>query len=169
MLDLAILLFFLGLLLVAVEIFVPSLGLLSLMAGACFIASITFAFQESRTWGFGFLGGTLIVVPILIVVAFKVLPVTPIGKRMILAGPDRTRAVRGADVSSAPRHGLLDREGVAATTLRPAGVVEIDGERVDVITEGEWVDAGTAVVVTEVEGNRVVVRARDGAATEEST
>ena len=40
MLDLAVLLFFLGLLLVAVEIFVPSMGLLSLMAGASFVALI---------------------------------------------------------------------------------------------------------------------------------
>ncbi len=169
MLDLALLLFFLGLLLVAIEVFVPSLGLLSLMAGVSFIASITLAFQEGQEWGYGFLGGTVVLVPALIWLAFKLLPVTPIGKRMILSAPDRKSAVRGEDVSADPQHDLMDRNGIASTTLRPAGVVEIDGERVDVITEGEWVDAGTPVVVTEVEANRVVVRARDDAATEEST
>ncbi len=169
MLELAVLLFFLGLLLVGIEIFVPSLGLLSLMAGIAFIASITLAFQESTAWGLGFLGGTIIVVPIFVVVAFKVLPVTPIGKRLILSGPDRSEAVRGADVSSEPMHDLVGKTGRTVSMLRPAGLIEIDGRRVDVVADGDWVDVGTPVVVTEVKGNRAVVRVVDDPPSEEST
>ena len=49
-------------------------------------------------------------------------------------------------------HGELQR-------LRDAGVADIEGERVDVVTEGEYVPAGTLVEVLELEGNHLVVRA----------
>jgi len=169
MLELAVLLFFIGLLLVTIEIFVPSFGLLTLLAGMSFVASIVLAFRTDEAWGYGILAATIVLVPALAIAAFKVLPVTPIGKRLILAGPDRTDAAPGADVSSEPLHALVGREGLASSKLRPAGVVVVDGRRVDVVTEGEWIDAGTPVVVTEVNGNRAVVRAREDAPAEEST
>jgi len=52
---------------------------------------------------------------------------------------------------------LAGKQGVAVTNLRPAGSAEIDGERYDVVTDGEFVEPGTAVRVLEVEGFRVVV------------
>ena len=52
---------------------------------------------------------------------------------------------------------LLGRRGRALTSLRPSGTVEIDGRRVDVVADGEFLDAGSAVVVSGVEGGRVVV------------
>ena len=42
--------------------------------------------------------------------------------------------------------------------LRPAGFALIDGERVDVVSDGEPIEAGTAVEVVRVDGNRIVVR-----------
>jgi membrane-bound serine protease (ClpP class) len=60
-----------------------------------------------------------------------------------------------------PDHGLdhlVGKEGVATTTLRPAGTAEVEGEPVDVITEGKFVPAGEPVRVVRVEGPRVVVR-----------
>lgn len=53
----------------------------------------------------------------------------------------------------------LGREGEAQTDLRPAGIVLIDGKKVDVVTSGEPVDKGRRVRVLKVEGNRIVVRA----------
>jgi membrane-bound serine protease (ClpP class) len=61
-------------------------------------------------------------------------------------------------VSARARTELVGRAGVAASELRPAGIAEIDGERVDVTTEGDWVKSGTPVVVVLAEGMRVVVR-----------
>lgn len=55
------------------------------------------------------------------------------------------------------RH-LLGQKGEALTVLRPAGFARIDGKRVDVVTDGEHIPAGTPVVVGAVEGSRVVVR-----------
>ncbi|MCL5290324.1 MAG: NfeD family protein, partial [Firmicutes bacterium] len=54
---------------------------------------------------------------------------------------------------------LLGQQGVAATPLRPAGAALIDGKRVDVVTEGEFIMPGTPVLVVMVEGTRVVVKA----------
>jgi membrane-bound serine protease (ClpP class) len=53
---------------------------------------------------------------------------------------------------------LVGRQGVATSPLRPAGKAQIDGEPVDVVTDGEFLPAGTPVEVAEVSGNRIVVR-----------
>ncbi|MDD4238111.1 MAG: NfeD family protein [Desulfotomaculaceae bacterium] len=50
------------------------------------------------------------------------------------------------------------REGIALTPLRPSGAAEIDGQRLDVVTEGEFVSPGSPVQVIKVEGTRVVVK-----------
>lgn len=53
---------------------------------------------------------------------------------------------------------LIGKTGIAKTTLRPTGTAIIDGELVDVITLGEFLQAGTPLVVTRVEGVRVIVK-----------
>ena len=47
------------------------------------------------------------------------------------------------------------------TPLRPAGIAEIDGEKVDVVTEGEFLPVGTSVQVIKVNGRRIIVRKID--------
>jgi membrane-bound serine protease (ClpP class) len=54
---------------------------------------------------------------------------------------------------------LLNGTGTALTQLRPSGVAKINGERVDVVTEGGLIERGTAVKVVAIEGSRIVVRA----------
>ena len=61
-------------------------------------------------------------------------------------------------VPTAIRRDLVGREGVALTPLRPSGLANIEGERIDVVTEGGYALAGAGVRVTKVEGGRVVVR-----------
>ncbi|MFI5281228.1 MAG: NfeD family protein [Gemmatimonadales bacterium] len=61
-------------------------------------------------------------------------------------------------VSARARTELVGQTGVAASELRPAGVAEIAGERVDVTTEGDWIKSGTPIVVVHAEGMKVVVR-----------
>jgi len=67
-------------------------------------------------------------------------------------------AAQGPDyVASTDRRGLVGLAGVAASYLRPAGVASVDGHRVDVLTEGDFVAAGSPIRVTRVEGARVFV------------
>jgi membrane-bound serine protease (ClpP class) len=61
-------------------------------------------------------------------------------------------------IAAAPRADLVGQDGVAMTDLRPSGTAQIGPERVDVVTEGEYVAQGRAVRVVRSEGYRHVVR-----------
>lgn len=52
----------------------------------------------------------------------------------------------------------VGRKGTSLTPLRPSGAAEIDGHRLDVVTEGEFIAPGSPVIVIKVEGTRVVVK-----------
>ncbi len=54
---------------------------------------------------------------------------------------------------------LMGKQGVALSMLRPSGIADIEGRRIDVVTRGEFIAAGTPVVVMDVRGSRVEVRA----------
>jgi membrane-bound ClpP family serine protease len=86
----------------------------------------------------------------------RVLPRLPWGHRLVL----ETELLAGAGGASAPAHDRrwLGKGGTAATPLRPAGVAHLDGERVDVVSEGEFIEAGQSIAVIRVDGNRIVVR-----------
>jgi membrane-bound serine protease (ClpP class) len=61
-------------------------------------------------------------------------------------------------IAATPRHDLVGQDGIAVTDLRPAGTAQIGQERVDVVTEGEYVAQGRAVRVVRSEGYRHIVR-----------
>lgn len=52
---------------------------------------------------------------------------------------------------------LIGKTGTACTMLRPAGIIEIEGERINVVTGGDFIEPGAQVQVIKVEGNRIVV------------
>jgi membrane-bound ClpP family serine protease len=52
---------------------------------------------------------------------------------------------------------IIGKTGTACTPLRPAGIAEIDGKRMNVVTEGDFIDAGEKIRVASAEGNRIVV------------
>lgn len=87
---------------------------------------------------------------------FRALPHLPFGRRLVLD------TGMGADlgyVSTADgQRQWLGRTGTALSPLRPAGTADIDGERVDVVSDGGFIDAGTAIEVTRIDGYRIVVR-----------
>ena len=82
----------------------------------------------------------------------------PVGRRLDGLLLEDTQPSWDGYISAAPRSELVGRTGTAATELRPSGVADIEGERVDVTTDGEWLPAGTAIKVIKAEAMRVVVR-----------
>ncbi|MDP1571208.1 MAG: NfeD family protein [Vicinamibacterales bacterium] len=92
----------------------------------------------------------------------RFLPRLPFGRRLVLSiGMDADEGY-----VSTPEHDpqWLGRLGTALSPLRPAGIADIDGARVDVVSDGAFIDAGSPIEVTRVDGNRIVVRrARSGA------
>ncbi len=62
-------------------------------------------------------------------------------------------------VSAPPRADLIGKEGLALSDLRPIGTAEFADERVDVSTDGEYINKGTPVKVVRFDNMKVVVRA----------
>ncbi|HUG76197.1 MAG TPA: NfeD family protein [Burkholderiales bacterium] len=86
----------------------------------------------------------------------RFMPRTPFGRRLILDSGLGTGPAAGAAPESDAR--WLGKRGRATSPLRPAGIADIEGARVDVVSEGEMIEPGTPVEVTRVDGNRIVVR-----------
>lgn len=53
---------------------------------------------------------------------------------------------------------FLGKKGTVITTLRPSGMVDIDGQKVDVVSEGDFIEKGQNVIVTKIEGSRIIVK-----------
>src|SRR5688572_2604292 len=89
-------------------------------------------------------------------VLLRFMPRTPFGRRLIL----QSDLGAGHEYGSAPESDLrwLGKRGRTTSPLRPAGIVDIEGVRLDVVSEGELVEPGTPVEVIRVDGNRIVVR-----------
>ena len=86
------------------------------------------------------------------------LPSIPYANRLILPPPrDDEDSWEGAGPMTS-YSGLLGAMGVAATPLRPAGKAQIGEDFLDVVAEGDYVNAGSRVQVIEIEGNRIVVK-----------
>ncbi|MBS5149336.1 MAG: NfeD family protein, partial [Veillonella sp.] len=95
---------------------------------------------------------------VIIIVFFNHFEKTWIGKLFTLGQRSTTKA---GYVSNDVLEDLAGKEGVAHTTLRPAGIAKINGNLVDVVTEGDFIDAGSPIVVLRVVGGRNIVRKRD--------
>lgn len=149
----AILLMILGCTLVVLEVFIPSAGILSLMAAAALIGSVLIAFREGPVTGFTFTATMIVVVPAVLALAFKYWPKTPMGKAILGELPSEDE-VRPED----PRRALIGRVGIARSKMLPSGAIEIDGQMIDAMSQGQVIEPGQYVVVVEVRGNRVVVR-----------
>lgn len=86
----------------------------------------------------------------------RVLPSLPFGRRLVLA--TGMQADLGYVSTPDSDRRWLERTGTSLSPLRPAGIAEIDGTRVDVVSDGGFIEAGAAIKVTRVDGNRIVVR-----------
>jgi len=145
----------LGLVFIVLEVFFPSFGILGTIAAGCIIAGGVLAFRASGIFAI-YLVLAFVLVPVSTLLGLKLLPHTPIGKKLMLAGStfDPAEATAG---SGAQLDQFMGQVGVAQTPLRPSGKAVFDGRRLDVLTRGEMVEAGRSVKVVRVEGNRVIV------------
>lgn len=154
-----------GLALLAAEIFIiPGFGI----AGALGIAALLSALVLSMTAA----GDTAVVIVDIVwrvVIALLVALATGFALlRFLPRLPITRRLVLESDLGSGPTHGSapltdqrwLGKQGHARSVLRPAGIADIDGERVDVVSDGALIEPGSPIEVTHVDGNRIVVRMR---------
>ncbi len=153
--TLAMILLGVGLVFIMAEVLIPSLGMLGGLATIALIGSVVVAWQESPELGQNFLLAEAVLVPAAIMTGLKLLPKSPFTKFLVAPG----FSFKDAPAVDERDKNLLGKRGVVEAPLRPAGIVRIDGRRVDVVTRGEMLAAGTQVEVCGLSGNRVEVRA----------
>jgi membrane-bound serine protease (ClpP class) len=147
-------------LLLFLEIFVPSAGLISILSVCSAIAGIICLWKHNPMWGA--LGGlvSLLGGPLIFIQGIKLWRHTPMGRKMVGEPTEEEVAQRRAEEEKEAREllALMGAEGEAMTDLRPVGVVRINGKRFDALSETVLIPAGSRVKVTVAEPAQIKVR-----------
>lgn len=153
----AIVLLILGIGLIIAEFFVTG-GILGLLGVGSIIGSLFLSGYDIGHMSLS-IAIAFVVAVVAAVVLFRSIGLEKgIFRRIVLQ--DRTSTELGY-VSSVSRMELMGLEGITVTPLRPAGTALLDGERIDVVSEGGFIEENKRVKVVNVEGMRVVVREED--------
>jgi membrane-bound serine protease (ClpP class) len=159
--ELVIALLVLGILLMLAETILPGM-IAGILGFLCLIGGVVAAYVNFQTpIGHYVLLAVLLGLTVGTVLWLKIFPNTRLARVFI-----SEQAV--GDLGVEKPH-LLGQTGTALSPLRPSGMALINGQRVDVVTEGSMIEPGTAIKVVALEGLRVVVRALPAAASSQST
>jgi membrane-bound serine protease (ClpP class) len=152
-----------GVALLAAEIFaIPGFGIAGILGILALLASLVLSLlgggdtPEFMMKVAGRVALSLLFAVVASLILLRYLPRLPFGRSLVL----ETGLSAAQGYAAAPESDMrwLGKQGRASSPLRPAGIAEIDGERVDVVSDGELIDAGQVIEVVRVDGNRVVVR-----------
>lgn len=146
--------FLAGILCIVAEILTPTVGLLAGVGVAMMLYSIVLVLGGDFPAMYAMLSALSAAI-ILFALIIKKLPSSKLWNRVVLKDQSRTS---GGYVSTPPKDSLLGKTGKVLSELRPAGSAQIDGNPVDVVSEGVFIAKGQQVRVVAVEGSRVVVR-----------
>ena len=164
-----VLLVLIGIALLLIEVLVlPGFGFVGVIGGACMILGIYLSLTRvpipQYSWDFDRLGdagqtvataaGLLLLFS---VATWKIFPKTPVYRQLVLSHAQQPQAGYVVQTEDDAKRAVGLR-GVAETMLRPSGRARIEGRLFDVVTHGEYIDAGRPVQIIEVEGNQRVVR-----------
>ena len=153
----------LGLILVAMEIFfIPGFGIagifgiLALMGGLGLSLIGSGATWDSTLSALGQVSLSILVAILVALFLLRYFQRLPFGKRLLL----KTSLLSKEGYASSPEEDQrwLGKRGTAATDLHPSGIAHLNGDRVDVVSDGDFINVGQAVEVVRVDGNRIVVR-----------
>lgn len=154
-----IILFAIGLLLLLAEVFlIPGFGLAGIGGAAAILASIflTFGNIVQATYSILIALGLSIAGFFLLI---RFIPSTRAWRKFILFTKQEKEL--GYTVGTKDLKRLTGKEGIAITPLRPSGIVEVNGKKLNALTRGEYVNSNTKIKIISVEGNKIVVEAVD--------
>lgn len=141
------------------EIFIASGGLLAFIAAVSLLASIAFAFFENPLFGGLYTLGLILGVPLFVWYALRWWPQSVMGRRILL-NPEEDPALQPNEELIVLKR-LMGKRGVAKSRMMLSGLIEIDGKRVNAISESDPIEPGEPVVVVSVDGINVLVRKID--------
>ena len=157
--DVAILmlLYSVGVVILVLEIFIPSHGVLSIAGVGFLIAAIVKTFSYGgREAGIVAVFACLIFVPTFALVAIKYWHLTPVGRRIAPPNPVITTADTSVPVEEMSR--LIGQTGRSATPLRPVGICEFGQKRVSCVVEFGMIDTGVTVEAIRISGSNLAVQ-----------
>jgi membrane-bound serine protease (ClpP class) len=152
----AVFLYFACAALIIAEVFVPSGGIISLFALACVIGGAAIFFRHSSTAGWIGVVIAIIMIPSTLVFAYRIFPKTRFGKSVTLTPPERQKGDAIPDTEELKE--LLGAVGLVMTPLRPVGMCDFSGQRLECVAEGGYVDKDKEVKVINVESTQLTVR-----------
>lgn len=152
----AIFLYFASATLIIAEVFVPSGGIITVFSLGCVIGGIWIFFRHSVVTGWIGIIIAIVMIPTVVIIAYKRFPQTSFGRAVTLAPPQREAGDAIRDTSELK--GLLGAIGVVLTPLRPVGMCGFSGQRVECVAESGYVDKDKKVEVIHVEGTQLTVR-----------
>lgn len=159
-LTLAYALIAIGLVLMIAELFLPTGGICFILAAVCALAGVILIFHYGNTTnGVIALLGVFVAVPVLLSAIFYLWPESLWGKRLIPRPEDDVTVAQMPGVAQLDQ--LKGRIGKTVSPLRPSGIVEFEGKRIDCVSEGMMIEAGQWVRCVEARAGRVVVRQID--------
>ncbi len=159
-----VLLFLVGLILLLTDLFfVAGFGVLAIPGAVLMFAGMFLSLMgRPELWTWQSVGSgarplllALITTVVIACVMLKMLPRTSAWNWLVLHEEERSEA---GYIATGQHDALVGKEGVAFTPLRPSGTGLIDGRRVNVAADGEFIEKDSPITVVEVEGNRIVVR-----------
>lgn len=150
-----IILFLVGLILLALEIFaVPGFGFTGISGIAAILVSVLWS-APTVELALIYILIAMVGTAVLLAVSFKFLTKRRLWNKIILGEKQEKELGYLAAVG---RKDLIGRKGSVLSDLRPAGAIVVDGERIDAISEGGYIQKGDEIVIIKVEGSKVVVK-----------
>ena len=154
---LAVFLYILCAILLVIEIFVPSFGLLTVLSLLCLAGGIALFFKMGVTAGYIGIFLAIILIPAVLIIVYRIFPKTSMGKKLTLQKV--VRAKGDAIQDSAVLQQMLNRTGIVVTPLRPVGMCEFDGQKLECVSESGYIPIQKKVKIIHIEGTQLTVRA----------
>ena len=144
----------LGMILIIVEVFLPGFGLPGI--GGILLSGVGVVLIGVHHGSLVAVGVLLVMIAVLAILISWVLRQAATGNSKAHAElflQEREELHQQSDMQV-----FVGRKGIATSVLRPAGIGDFDGVRLNVVTEGDFIDKGAQVEIIRVEGTRIVVR-----------
>ncbi len=154
----AVLLLVVGILLLILDIFLPSGGVLATLSALSVIISVGLGFMSGPGVGIGIMISAAILVPAIIAMAVQFWPQTPLGRLILIQRPEHPDDVLPDTDEFRSLRNLIGKQGNAKCLMLPSGIVDIEHHHYDAVSEGIPIEIGQPVEVIAVRTNRLVVR-----------
>ncbi len=146
--------FLAGIILLIIEMYTPGFGAAGFSGLACLAASVIVG-AKNLAQAFLLTAVVLFVVGVMVVVFICLVSAGKLPAPLVLKANAKKEEgyISGEDLSS-----IVGKVALTTTSLRPAGKVQMEDRVYDVISTGEFIDAGKEVVIVAVDSNRITVK-----------